>query len=551
LFAGMTNLSKTMMLKKCFSSVKNYSSSIDWKLLGFLILFMNVKISVKILAIVLIYLLQFDFKLGLKYKNPRLPLFYPIVIGIALVNYVLYSGYRTPNYNLVLLSGIGFWMFCLLAMHQVKLSVERNDIKIIHQTILLFFLLNAAVSLLLLLHIILETHAINPYRYQGQYQKYFMGTGDYIRGLTFDVSTTNSALNAFGLIYFLDKKNLPMLILCMVILLLTGSNATNVMVMGILALLFIFKSNRDQKSMMVICLMFAVVFMLKISPQNDYYLSYIYRKAFHLKPAVAKIAAAEPLRITSRPDSTLNPEEKKEKTAQLYLDSVWRVTLKEKPRAVKSAASNLKIVIPDADIHSAPYQHRDTVNTPLKRLLAFVDLHRADLPLSGKKEIFNAAPGKITAIRQTVSFLLKHPSKILTGTGLGNFSSKIAFKAAGAGIGGNYPAKYTYINNSFLINHLDLYLNFFSRDDALHSFLNSPNSVYDQLLSEYGLLGILALFVFYFGYFLSAYKELSYGLPLLLLMAGLFFMDYWFEQLSLVVFFELMMLLNRKEKQGS
>jgi len=39
----------------------------------------------------------------------------------------------------------------------------------------------------------------------------------------------------------------------------------------------------------------------------------------------------------------------------------------------------------------------------------------------------------------------------------------------------------------------------------------------------------------------------SYGLPLLLLMAGAFFTEYWFEQLSVVVLFELLMLLNKPQ----
>jgi len=34
---------------------------IDWKLLVFLLLFLNVKLAIKIPAIVLIYILQFDF----------------------------------------------------------------------------------------------------------------------------------------------------------------------------------------------------------------------------------------------------------------------------------------------------------------------------------------------------------------------------------------------------------------------------------------------------------------------------------------------------------
>ena len=89
---------------------------------------------------------------------------------------------------------------------------------------------------------------------------------------------------------------------------------------------------------------------------------------------------------------------------------------------------------------------------------------------------------------------------------------------------------------------------FFSKTDGLHSIINNPASVYDQLLSEYGLLGLSAFFIFYTGFFIKKVKLLSYGIPLLLLLSGILFFDYWFEQLSIIVFFELLMFLNLKEK---
>jgi hypothetical protein len=77
--------------------------------------------------------------------------------------------------------------------------------------------------------------------------------------------------------------------------------------------------------------------------------------------------------------------------------------------------------------------------------------------------------------------------------------------------------------------------------------VNNPASVYDQFISEYGLAGLLAFFIFYIGFFLKSAKRLSYSIPLILLLSGIFFFDYWFEQLSIVVFFELLLFLNIKE----
>ena len=99
----------------------------------------------------------------------------------------------------------------------------------------------------------------------------------------------------------------------------------------------------------------------------------------------------------------------------------------------------------------------------------------------------------------------------------------------------------------FLSNHLDLYLYYFSKADGLHSIINNPSSVYDQLLGEYGLSGLLSFFIFYIGFFLRKIRRLTYGIPLILFLLAIFFIDYWFEQLSIVVFFELLLFLNIKE----
>ena len=48
-------------------------------------------------------------------------------------------------------------------------------------------------------------------------------------------------------------------------------------------------------------------------------------------------------------------------------------------------------------------------------------------------------------------------------------------------------------------------------------------------------------------FFGKNYKQLTYGIPLLLLMTGFFFVDYWFEQLSVTVLFQLFLFLDLKE----
>jgi hypothetical protein len=281
-------------------------------------LFLNVKLVVKIAAVVLIYLLQFNFKFSFKWRDSRLPLFYIFAIAIAIFNWFLLAGFSNINYSVAFSAGVFFWALCILAMHQVKLFVEQNSPAVIHKTLVVFFLLNAVVSLGVLGIIIFKTGAINPYLYQGEYQKYFIGTGDYIRGISFDTSTTNAVLNAFGVIYFLGRKNALMVLLCMIILLLTGSNLTNFLLVAVLLFIFIFQSDKDQKSVIVICFLFLVIFLAKISPQNNNYVTNILARLFE-KPVRNQMAFAGTLPIAPRADSTLSADERREKIATIYL----------------------------------------------------------------------------------------------------------------------------------------------------------------------------------------------------------------------------------------
>jgi hypothetical protein len=524
----------------------------DWRLLLFLVLFLNVKMAIKVTAITLICLLQFNFKFGFSFKNSRLPLFYLLAIGIALFNWVISRNYFSINYNIVLLTGIGFWVLCILAIHQVKLFVENNDTETIHRTIVAFFIINAILSFLNIAVIIWKTGYLNPYTYQGEFQKYFVSTGDYIRGLTFDTSTTNAVLNAFGCIYFLTKKNAGMLLLCMAVMLLTASNFTNMILLFCFAILFIFKSTRDQKSLIALCMMFLVIFMAKVSPQNYVYAHEVVKNTLHPnvihKPVLAQ---KQNLPVTLMPDSLLNADQRKRKIAQRAVDSAYVVhhraeTRKAFTRDLTKTQSG-RIILPKPDINTQPYQHIADTNDYQRQLLAFIRTHKNSLPISSRENYKPSLPGKVTSSLQTLHFLLGHPYKLLMGDGAGNFSSKLAFRVSGLGFAGGYPHNYIYLDPDFLSNHLDVYLNYFSKNTSEHSLSNSPDSVYDQLLAEYGLLGLTAFFVWYIWHFLKHYKILTYGLPILLMAMAMMFIGYWFEQLSILVFFELLLLLDIKE----
>jgi hypothetical protein len=535
-------------IKKAAVYLQNWLATFDWKLLVFLLLFLNVKLVIKVAAIIAIYIWRCNFKFGFAAKNSRLPVFYLIVIALALLNWLTSGLLTNANYFLALFTGISFWLLCILAVHQVKLTVEKNDPAVVHKTILLFFIINAFASLAVYGSLVWETGAVNVYKYQGNFQKYFIGTGDYIKGITLDTSTTNAVINAFAVVYFLLRHKYKWALLCMAVLLLTGSNITNVFLCLTLLYIFLFRSTKNQKSIITVCLFLLVIFWVKVSPQNNKYVTAAYENIF-LNPASPKMAMVKDIPITLKPDSILTPGQRKQKFAQRFLDSMYvvRITAKSNTVTVAAVAANQKQkpVIPQPDIHSTSFQHKDDTSALQLKLVEFVKTDSLQKVITAISPV--KTPGKIIALLQTFNYFKQHPFKIITGAGMGMFSSKLAFKISALKIAGSYPEKYAFINSDFKKNNLALYLNYFTKSAGQHSLINTPNSTYNQVLSEYGVAGFFSLVLFYLGFFFKRIKKISYGIPVLLLMSGFFFAEYWFEQLSVVVLFELLLFVDIKD----
>jgi hypothetical protein len=524
-------------------SSKKPAIEIEWKLLAFLVLFLDVKLFVKCIALIFIYVTQPDFKFGFRIKKSRLPLFYILVIGIALLNFIIYPN-LSGNYISVAFTGILIWLAAILAIHQLKLCVEKTDINILHNTLLMFFVLNIAFSALNLIAIFIEIGIRNPFLYQGQYQKYFINTGDSIKGISFDTSTTNAVINSFGIIYFLYQRKYILMLAGMATLLVTGSNFSIITLTLVITGILIVKSEKEQKSIIVVCILMMVIFFSVISPQNGSYVSEISDNFIIKKPQQAA-APKSNFSIRDADDSLLSPKERKDKLAILFLDSLTR----ERIRKAKASGTTAEFTtlkrpeIPKDKIHTPTFQWK-TDTTAFQRNLYKYIVSQESYPTFGYSE---GTLGKILALKQSYNFLKDHQTKIIAGNGIGNFSSKLAFKATGLKMAGGFPVGLTYCNPAFLNNHLNLYAHFYLKNAHSHSILHSPDSVYDQLATEYGFIGLLAFALYYVGYFLRDITKLSYGLPLIILLLTFFTVDYWFEQLSIVILFELMMFINMKE----
>ena len=529
------------MNKKISIYIQSQLSKIDWKLLLFLLLVMNVKLYVKIVAVIIIFILRPGFKLLFRLKHLQIPLFYPVIIVFSLLQLLAWPSHLNADYLPIFLAGTGFWFISFLILIQLRFAIDVNKPEKLHQTITVFFLINALFSICTLLFIMAETGLLNPYSYQGLNQKYFIGTGDYMRGISFDSSLTNAIINASGVIYFLLRKKNTWAVACMFCLLLCGSNFINTVMAIILIGILVFYRNKLLKSMAVVCMAIMVCFVVRVFPSNNsYMINYFYHQFYKLSGQESSAEKTPPV---------VSDEDRKLILAQQYLDSIATIEVAEKRKneatAQLSKKPDLPLVVRKTDIHSAPYQrNRDT---PLSRKILIHETYLlyGDSSIFGELPEYERWPGKLIAYRQTLNLLRSDLRYLFFGAGPGNFSSRLAFKASGINtFAGSFPKKFVHIDTPFKYNHLRTYLYYRTKDEGKHSLLNFPNSVYNQLATEYGLPGIVLFLIFYVGFFFRRYRKLSYGIPLLVFMLAVFAADYWFESLSIVILFELLMLLD-------
>ncbi|RYY39139.1 MAG: hypothetical protein EOO08_11455 [Chitinophagaceae bacterium] len=503
--------------------IRGYLDAVDGQLLLFLVLLCNVKLVVKALALLLL-LWRHRAQWSTVLRRPQpLVLLYPALAVAGVLSAILAGRFSEPNYGWAFLGSEGIWIACGICALGMQCEANARERACVWRTVEVFLMLNAFVSFAQLAGIIIETGALNPYRYQGNHQKYFINTGDYIKGISFDTSTCNAVLCAIGVLVFTQRRRWATVAVLLCALVLTASNLVFVLTLAGLAYLALFRSTRAQKSILALFLLPFILFWARISPQNSSYVATV------LGMTTPKAAAA-PVS-----DAVHSVEGQREAYARHWIDSVGAESKSTAPENVHTAE---RPALPTDNIHSAAFQHRDDSGAARQLLQhAAVQLATEKAPSLGSK------PGKLLALQTTMQWLRENPSRIITGNGPAAFSSKMAFKATGLGIAGSYPAARTYRSADFEKGHLALYLTYFAASEKLHSVVHSPNSVYLQLLGEYGLLGLLLLAA-YFAILRRNRKRLSVTLPLIALLAALLATDYWFEQLSVIPLLELLFFLD-------
>ncbi|MEI9807327.1 MAG: hypothetical protein WDO16_05265 [Bacteroidota bacterium] len=299
-------------MRSLYQKLIDRAKKINWRLFLFLVLFLHVKMGVKVAAIILFLFIYRKDLLKNNFLKQRFIWFYFAMIAIALFNLLISISSLSVNYMITVVTGISFWLLCIAAAAISFTFIQKTDSGKLHTTISLFFIINALFTIGQLLSFMWDAGSLNPYTYQGMNQKYFIGTGDLLRGITLDVSTTNAILNAIAVLYFLDRRKFFWLLLSLSAMLMAASNFTNMLLLAVLLFQFIFQSDRNQKSVIVVCFCMLIVFLSKVSPQNKHYLNYVWQKVTDRKIDTI-LPEVTPLPLSSLPDSILNKEEKKEK----------------------------------------------------------------------------------------------------------------------------------------------------------------------------------------------------------------------------------------------
>jgi hypothetical protein len=155
-------------------------------------------------------------------------------------------------------------------------------------------------------------------------------------------------------------------------------------------------------------------------------------------------------------------------------------------------------------------------------------------------------PFKIKSFRQTYEYSTSSLKSFVFGAGAGNFSSRSAFISSGDYVNW-YPDFLTYAHDDFQENHLALWnYDFRNPWDNNNNTANQPFSFYNQIIGEYGLIGILLFLIFYVGFIIKKWPKLTFTKFLLVSLVFYFVLDYWFEYFSVIIIFELLVLLDIK-----
>lgn len=519
------------------------SKDVDLVLLLFLLLVTNYRFSFKILAIVAIYFYRPNFK----FKKSGIVYFYVSFIFLSLFNLLVISGDLSANHTATILGACLIWLACLLTFHQLQLFVEKNEVRKTVNTLKYLVFINLLFSVVDLIKIMIITQTINPYN-QISPPPYGISSGDLIGGVFGEMHLVNMSISAFLLLFFLYQKNFLLSLLTVIPLLLTGSNLGTLITVMVLFYMLIIKKDLLVKYYILFTLAVIVIFYIKITPDNLSYFSKSLNKLTH-KSTVKQVESFDeeenPVITTVKSDEDIKNEK-----IQNYLFVMSGSHLKDTLDSVYFLKQEYLKTEAKKKQKRNDYTHyvKDSLQNAKEKDKRFEygKLRKFD---------FHKTPGKIISFQQVYDYLFSNWKSFLFGSGPGGFSSRLAFISSGIVDDSRIlMALPFYENPDFTRNHKAIFKYLLFLDDKYHSITNLPFSWYNELLGEYGVVGLIIFIVFYLGFLFKRFKLLTFGKVLVALMLTFFLFDYWYERLSVMVLFEIIILLDIKmssEKIGN
>ncbi|MBS1616222.1 MAG: hypothetical protein JST06_08920 [Bacteroidetes bacterium] len=500
----------------------------DWALLAFLVAAVHIKLYVKLVGIVFYGCWLFWKKVKLR-ALPGPVWFYILMPVLGITVAALYGSFSQAGYVLGAAWGAIQWLAGGAVFYLLYLTARQKNLEVLIATSKAFFVLNALVTLGQFSALIVESGHIMPYWFYDSGLKYGASTGDRLTGICLNNSLNNAAISLMGVLFFLLRKNLGYAALCVLVLLMCTSNVVSFGMMLLLLLMLLTGGRKGLRADALKLMLLTAVIYPTLSPQNFLYVRHVLsRLSNENKPFIASELADK--------DSLLSD------SAARMMDFPLR---------------SLSLRVPDSTFRQMPQlliRLRQTSDTIDKPAWSYLVLEPAAIRPSFEKWYgvppehtllaHYGKPAKAFAIRQTISYLNEHPIHWLAGAGMGNFSSKLAVKMTGLKLQGSFPQKQIYISRPFLENHFYTLMYVFSRDVGEHSVINMPGSTYLQLAGEYGLIGLMLFVALYFGWLWIACRDFKDGRWLLLALLGLFWLDYWFEMMTLTVVIEFILLLG-------
>lgn len=520
---------------------KNIFSEADWAFFIYLTGITHVKLYVKLAALVfyIVYVVYNKYAAG---KLQGFSKFYFLMPLLGTISAFVNGSFQADAYWFSYVNSVLGWLLAGVGSYLLFITIINIPRSKLIASVKLFFLLNALVSFGELAVMMVQSGQLVPYWYWEPTEYFGGSTGDHVKGILNNISITNAMVNAVGVVFFVYINEIKWASLCVLILLLCTSNVTLILLIALLALMILLvRSGIIRKNILIALLIIGLVYPF-LSLNNIKYVARVYDVELEKKEEAKKeqfeAQQKQKINVSGRIIDYLNFNNSANKA--LYQSEAYKYRLPLNDTILLSYKDELKYIGAFGSVESRSNSNVHMEPDSLKRLITrWYGLPYERTPLSK-----DAGLVKIFTMKQTLYYLAQSKKHLIFGAGMGNFSSKQAIKSTGLGLQGSYPPKYIYVNPDFLRYHLYSLLYVFSMPISEHSVINMPDTVYNQIGGEYGILGIAAFVLFYVGYMIRNFKKMHVG-RYIAFMAMLFFgFEYWFEMLSLTIFVELIIMLD-------